>query len=68
MPPILDPLAILLGDDPPVPAGDERHHVLLQPTFHRDVLLTIDLGKRPTIRARTYESSVSLALFDHLAL
>jgi len=67
MPPTLDPLAVLLGDDPPVPAGDERHHVLLQPTFHRDVLLTIDLGPRPTIRARTYESSVSLALLDHLA-
>jgi hypothetical protein len=67
MPSDIDPLAALLEGDPPVPVGDERHCILLSPSFHRDVLLTIDLGPRPSARARTYEGRVYMALLDHRA-
>jgi hypothetical protein len=63
-----DMLALLTADDPPVPVGGERHHVLLRPSFHPEALLTVDLAPVAAVRMRSFTGGVGRALNVHRTL
>lgn len=64
----LDLLGALLAGDPPPPEDGERHHVLFQPTFHHDALLTVDLAPVPAVHLRVFADSVWSTLTSNAEL